>query len=45
MWLKTKKAKNTCCYLSILLLNEEGDLFGFGARMNGQMDGVSYEGR
>ena len=28
-----------------LLLNEEGDLFGFGARMNGQIDGVSYEGR
>lgn len=28
-----------------LLLNEEGELFGFGARMNGQMDGTSFEGR
>ena len=28
-----------------LLLSEEGDLYGFGARMNGQIDGINYDGR
>ena len=25
-----------------LLLGEDGNLYGFGARMNGQLDGKSY---
>lgn len=28
-----------------LLLGEDGNLYGFGARWNGQIDGKSYEGR
>jgi len=28
-----------------LLLAEDGRLYGFGARINGQLDGVNYEGR
>ena len=28
-----------------LLMSEEGELFGFGARMNGQLDGLNYDGR
>ena len=28
-----------------LILDEEGKLYGFGARMNGQIDGVNYDGR
>ncbi len=28
-----------------LILSEDGTLYGFGARMNGQMDGTSYDGR
>ena len=28
-----------------LILDKAGQLYGFGARMNGQIDGVSYEGR
>ena len=28
-----------------LLLGEDGNLYGFGARMNGQFDGVSHRGR
>ena len=28
-----------------LLLGEDGRLYGFGARMNGQLDGKNYDGR
>jgi len=28
-----------------LLLGEDGKLYGFGARMNGQIDGTNYDGR
>jgi alpha-tubulin suppressor-like RCC1 family protein len=28
-----------------LLLSEDGELYGFGARMNGQLDGINYDGR
>ena len=28
-----------------ILLGEDGNLYGFGARMNGQMDGKNYDGR
>ena len=28
-----------------LLLGEDGNLYGFGARWNGQIDGVSHSGR
>ncbi len=28
-----------------LLLGEDDRLYGFGARMNGQLDGTNYDGR
>ena len=28
-----------------LLLSHDGRLYGFGARMNGQLDGTNYDGR
>jgi alpha-tubulin suppressor-like RCC1 family protein len=28
-----------------LLKGEDGRLYGFGARMNGQLDGTNYDGR
>jgi alpha-tubulin suppressor-like RCC1 family protein len=28
-----------------LLLAEDGKLYGFGARINGQLNGINYEGR
>lgn len=28
-----------------LLLGEDGCIYGFGARLNGQIDGVSFQGR
>ena len=28
-----------------LLLADDGKLYGFGARMNGQLDGKNYDGR
>lgn len=28
-----------------LLLGEDGNLYGFGARWNGQIDGLSHKGR
>lgn len=28
-----------------LLLSEDGRLYGFGARLNGQLDGTNHDGR